>query len=59
MSKDGPNQQRLIKISYQKPVNGGMEKREIILTGYDGLVLIILAVLATAGMLILLGTKFF
>lgn len=57
MSKD--NQQRLIKISYQKPVNGGMEKREIILTGYDGLVLIILAVLATAGMLILLGTKFF
>lgn len=50
---------KLIRITYEKPVNGGIEKREIILTGYHGAVLILLAVLTSAMILLLSGVKIF
>ncbi len=53
------NEYRLIKITYEKPVNGGVEKREIILTGYHGLVLITMTILITGMVLVLSGVKIF
>lgn len=52
-------QQKLIRFTYEKPVNGGIEKREFVLTGYHGMVLVILAVLAAGTLLIMTGTEFF
>ena len=60
MMKETPNQeQRLIRITYQKPTKDGIAKREIVLTGYHGLVIITLAVLAISTILILSGTEIF
>lgn len=52
-------QQKLIRITYEKPVNGGIEKREIILTGYHGIVLITLTLIVAVTVLFLTGTKIF
>lgn len=52
-------ERRLIRLTFEKPSNGGVEKREVVLTGYDGLVLITLAVLVVFVVLVLVGTKIF
>jgi hypothetical protein len=50
---------KLIRITFEKPVNGGIEKKEIILTGYGGVVLISLALLVAVTLLVLFGVKLY
>lgn len=60
MSKNNDNKNsRWVRISYEKQVKGDLIKREIILTGYHGMVLITLTLLVSSIILLLSGVKFF
>lgn len=48
-------QTRLIRFTFEKKFKDGLIKREIVMTGYHGLVIVILSILAIGTALILSG----
>lgn len=50
---------RSIRIAYEKIGKEGSEKKEIILIGYNGLVMIVMTILIGSGILIISGVKLF
>jgi hypothetical protein len=47
-----------IRITIEKPVIGGIEKREVVITGYKEMLLIVLLLFIALALLLLLGIKF-